>query len=261
MFKLDIKMRATALEKYQQENLFFPLIGAVLNNAQDGNIYADDSSSPSQVYVEHSFGFSQIFGESSPAFEQELEKYLLYNKSFNAEKVRLYGTCVPGFLKDDCYKDLRSYRQRFFYPNDARQKSEHVIKNASSSLSFNVGKLDSSIFFEERFGIATRFWRDVDEFNSKAYPVFVYHEGETAGICYAAAIFKDSAEIDVFVLPEFRDKGVGKVAVSYFINTALEHGINPLWDCFTNNVGSMALCNSLGFQPASSAYPFYTITK
>jgi RimJ/RimL family protein N-acetyltransferase len=37
--------------------------------------------------------------------------------------------------------------------------------------------------------------------------------------------------------------------------------VSPLWDCFTNNAGSMALARSCGFRPIGPAYSFYTISK
>ncbi len=62
---------------YQLGESFFPLIAAVLLNEQDGAVYVDNPNSPSQAYVEHTFGFAQVFGNITADFEKELALYLL----------------------------------------------------------------------------------------------------------------------------------------------------------------------------------------
>jgi hypothetical protein len=259
MLKLDASQSSKVFGRYKSGQFFFPLIGAVLNGQQDGNVYAD-SVDLNQVYVEHDFGFSQIFGRPTADFEKELHRYLCIEMRFTAPKVRLYGTYVPDFLAVPEYESIRSYRQRFaidrsgFRGTDLALAEKHGLKTGAVGPE-NVSEV------ERTFGVVTRFWRTEADFVEHANAVVVYHRDQMAGICYAAAEADGRIEIDVFTLPEFRYLGVGKCAVSRFVENCFEKELQPLWDCFTNNAGSMNLSRSMGFTAAGDPYPFFTIAK
>ena len=53
--------------------------------------------------------------------------------------------------------------------------------------------------------------------------------------------------------------GIGNYLVKEFNNRCFMNNIKPLWDCFTNNIGSMNLAKSAGFQKKGKPYKFYTI--
>lgn len=240
---------------YRTGAAFFPLIGAVLQGEQDGVVYADDALSPQQFYVEHAFGFAQIFGPSVQSFESSLEQYLLIDKAFAAPKVRLYTPHLPDFLAGPERNALRSERQRF-------RITRHLeVPPGDGALA--VTPVDARNFetVEKVFGVAGRFWRTSGDFIMKAHGVVALLDGRPAAICYAAAVADRRAEIDVLTLPNYREQGAGKFAVAQFIQRCVEHSIEPLWDCFSNNAGSVQLCLSAGFTPSGPAYPFFTINK
>jgi RimJ/RimL family protein N-acetyltransferase len=256
MAPLTLKQHDKAYSAYLREKLFFPLIGAVLSGEQDGVVYADNPHDPAAIYVEHAFGFAQLFGERALAFERELEHYLLRDRSFSAAKARLYAPVVPDFLATEELRPLRSERQRFFPSatpaNPPAVSPDVVVAEVSAA---NVDGVHSA------FGVVDRFWRSPEDFVRKSLAVLVLFKGEPASLCYAAAIADNKAEIDVLTLPSFRGRGLGKLAVLHFVRFCREHARTPLWDCFTNNVASMALCASAGFRAEASPYAFFTIPK
>lgn len=256
MIRIEKNVYNKIYKLYQSSEAFFPLIAAVLQDRQDGVVYADDPTSPSQAYVEHAFGFAQIFGKTIDAFEQELEHYLLVGKHFNPGKIRLYTPCLPRFLSLPKYESLRSYRQRFFinwihFKNDIINDDVTLCKVTE----FNIDSI------ENNFGIIGRFWRTPDDFIRESNAVVVFYDGKPASICYSAAEVDHQVEIDVFTLPEYRNMGLAKIAVTNFIRKCLILSLCPLWDCFTNNSGSMTLCKSIGFVAPNAPYSFFTIDK
>lgn len=245
---------------YLSSEIFFPLIAAVLLVRQDGVVYADDATAPSQAYVEHAFGFSQVFGKTVDSFEQDLERYLLVDKDFKPAKIRLYAPYLPNFLALPKHEPMRSYRQRFII--DAESANAHDAHSELGEKISLCGVDTSNVsLIEEKFGVVGRFWRNSAEFIQGANAVVVLHEGEPASICYAAAEADHRAEIDVLTLPEYRNCGLGSVAVNEFVTRCFKLSVSPLWDCFTNNAGSMMLCRSVGFFAIRGHYPFYTINK
>lgn len=262
MIKLKSANYPAVYALYRIHEAFFPLIGAVLLGEQNGAVYADRSDAPTQVYVEHAFGFAQIFGTAVPQFEAALKDYLLVDRNFAAAKVRLYTPNLPDFLRSEECESLRSQRQRFtlnsYRGSGANNWSEQPL---SANIQIRDVDRDNVTEIELRFGVVGRFWRTPEEFIRKAHAIVALVEEKPAAICYAAAVADGRAEIDVLTLPEYRHLGLGKLVVTLFNTRCLEQGLLPLWDCFTNNAGSMALCKSAGFVPTNAAYPFFTFNK
>jgi hypothetical protein len=241
--------------------MFFPLIAAVLLDEQDGVVYADDPTSPSQAYVEHAFGFAQVFGKIVARFEQGLERYLLLDKFFKPNKIRLYAPYLPGFLALPKHEYMRSYRQRFTISAEGFSSAQGFGNELQSTTNLRGVDVNNIAFIDEKFGLVRRFWRSPPDFIQKSNAVVVLYEGVPASICYSAAEADRRAEIDVLTLPTHRNRGLAKIAVMHFVDRCFRRSVQPLWDCFTNNAGSMMLCNSVGFVAAKAPYPFYTINK
>jgi hypothetical protein len=246
---------------YQSGESFFPLIAAVLLDEQDGVVYVDDLSSPSQAYVEHAFGFAQVFGKITAAFEQKLARYLLVDKCFNPSKIRLYTPYLPNFLALPEYESLRSYRQRFTISTEEFLYSQGIDYELEKHITLAGVDASTISLIDEKFGVVSRFWRSPADFILKSNAVVVFYKGEPASICYSAAEADHYIEIDVLTLPEYRNLGLAKLALVDFVNRCFGLSLHPLWDCFTNNLGSMMLCKSVGFTAHRAPYPFFTINK
>lgn len=263
MVRLEPRSRGAALGLYRASQARFPLIGAVLLDAQNGVVYADDDASPTCAYVEHAFGFAQVLGRPSAEFESALEVYLLIDKRFTAPKIRLYTPWMPGFLANPRYDSLQSFRQRFILdPASLRGggSSDAASTSAPDREVVVVGKSNVAPI-EQAFGVTRRFWRSTPEFARSAHAVVVMHRGQPASLCYAAAEAEHQVEIDVLTLPEHRRLGLGGLAASHFARRCFERKLEPLWDCFANNTASVQLGRSIGFAPRSPPYPFYTISR
>lgn len=262
MFKLETASYPAAYSLYRTLDAFFPLIGAVLLNEQDGVVYADDRVAPTQFYVEHAFGFAQIFGLPVPSFEKQLRDYLLVQRSFSVAKVRLYTPHLPDFLRSSEGDSSRSQRQRFILDSDSDIAPESCFRQSKlENARFSDVDRSNVAKIENQFGVVGRFWRTPEEFILKAHAVVVFVNEDPAAICYAAAVADSRAEIDVLTLPEYRHLGLGKLVVIRFNQQSRAQGLAPVWDCFTNNTGSMTLCQTTGFFPGGQPYPFFTINK
>lgn len=261
MVKLEKGSYDPIYRLYQSWQYFYPLIAAVLLDEQDGVVYVDDADQPTHAYVEHAFGFAQIFGARVDKFEQELKQYLLHDQPFTPAKVRLYTPHLPDYLMSPEYESLRSERQRFHITAEDFSRVRSADNAVSSDISFDSADASNIALIEKKFGVVNRFWRTPEDFIRKAHTVVVMYQGQMASICYAAAEGDKRVEIDVMTLPDFRNLGLGKHAVMEFVERCLAQSLQPLWDCFTNNSGSMMLCKSTGFVAAHAPYPFFTINK
>lgn len=261
MIKLEKGSYDAVFRLYQTNDYFFPLIAAVLLNEQDGVVYVNDHDFPSQAYVEHVFGFAQVFGETVESFEQELEHYLLVDKYFNPDKIRLYAPYLPEFFALSKYESLRSYRQRFTISAEDFYNGQGISNGLKNNLNLCCVNVNNISLIDYKFGVVRRFWRSSADFIQRSNAVVVFYAGEPASICYSAAEANHCVEIDVLTLLEYRNLGLGKLAVINFINRCFSLSLLPLWDCFTNNAGSMMLGKSVGFIASKFSYPFFTINK
>ena len=264
MIRLEPRDREAALHLYRTAEARFPLIGAVVQDEQDGVVYANDATRPSCAYVEHSFGFAQVLGRPSAEFEKALERYLLVDKSFAPQKVRLYTPWLPEFLDDPRHDSLRSLRQRFILdPANVERAAAHTSGDGGAGSDRQVAEVDDSnvAAIEQAFGVTRRFWRSALDFVRSAQAIVVMHRAEPASLCYAAAQADGQVEIDVLTRPEHQKLGLGKLAVSRFVRRCLERGLAPVWDCFANNTASVRLCRSSGFAPRGGPYPFFTMGR
>lgn len=252
MKKLDPSDYASVAALYAREAFYFPLIGAVLDRVQDGVVYADESGAA--AFVQHAFGFAQSFGALDSATEIWLERHILAARGFDGPKLRLYAPEPPAFLLRPEAQPFRSERQRFRLASTSPSATQPQGLIASASAA-NIDLIDRT------FGVVTRFWRTAEDFIAGANCVLVTRDGTPAALCYAAAISGGRAEIDVLTLPEFRGTGLGRFAVDAFNARCAALGISPLWDCYTNNAGSMGLARAAGFKPIAAPYAFFTIPK
>lgn len=261
MFALDESGRAQAFALYLREEPFFPLVGAVLLGEQDGLVLADDPDAPRQVYVEHGFGFAQVFGRPGLDFERSLARYLIADRLFACPKVRLYAPHPPAFLEDPACLPLRAWRQRFILDKEALDSQPPWLQTTESAPRAVEVTAENVDVVERAFGVVSRFWRSAEDFVRKARASLVLDGGEPAAICYAAAQAAGKVEIDVLTLPRYRRRGLGLLAVADFSRRCFEASLQPLWDCFTNNTGSMQLSRAAGFRALTQPYPFFTIPK
>jgi GNAT superfamily N-acetyltransferase len=263
VIRLEPRDREAALHLYRATEARFPLIGAVLQNQQDGVVHADDAARPGCAYVEHAFGFAQVLGRPSAEFEKALERYLLVDKSFVPQKVRLYTPWLPGFLEDPRHDSLRSLRQRFVLDPASLSAAAHAAGDEGAGSDRQVAEVDDSnvAAIEQAFGVTRRFWRSAQDFVRGARAIVVMRRAEPASLCYAAAEADGQVEIDVLTRGEHQKLGLGKLAVSHFVRRCLERDLAPVWDCFANNTASVRLCRSTGFAPRGGPYPFFTMGR
>ena len=83
-------------------------------------------------------------------------------------------------------------------------------------------------------------------------------EGGALSVCYSACLVDKVAEIDIVTHPDHRKSGFGQFVTSEFIRLALDRGIIPAWDCFTDNEASLKTALRNDFEKTYK-YPFVSV--
>ena len=85
-------------------------------------------------------------------------------------------------------------------------------------------------------------------------------EGEPASLAFASYIDRQRLEIGVETQPAWRGQGYAPAACRGILRHCREHGLEPLWSCRTENVGSYRLALKVGFTPLYTT-PYYEVAS
>lgn len=241
----------------ENADVFFPLIGNVLDGKQSGHVF---TSAKNSYFIIHKFGFAQFFAPHKHTdiydnfIETLTDKAEIKNLGLNT-KLRIYCPDKNGshIIKSAMQPEIQTserMQMRLYssvrVPN--KQSTSHLInaKNINTVISHCPVNLDS------------RFWNNAKDFLNYGLGYYIKTNDHPAGLCYSAALSHNIAEIDIFISENHRKNGLGETLGHDFIARCQKQDIIPNWDCFTNNIASCSLAVKLGFK-AQRVYDFYTI--
>ena len=194
----------------------FPLINAVLEGLQEGNIFKDEFEE--YYFVIHKAGFSYLT-IGSPKFYSEL--FDLFVKSNTVPRYfHIYEP--PNELLSICGKDANLINTRI-------RKRIQLKYNSSGDLPTNyflpqgykINKIDEQNFERMdvfKLNLDSKFWKSKIDFIEKGFGFYISDErNNPVSICYTACINNKIAEIDIATLEEFRKLGLAKAAVTEFV--------------------------------------------
>jgi GNAT superfamily N-acetyltransferase len=162
---------------------------------------------------------------------------------------------LPGFPTEK-YKQYFSLRQRGFL----HHSNQIELCNLKNIKIIDL-KMENINQIKNHFNILTRFWKNENQFLKYARAKVLLYKDNVAAICYAAACDKETVELDIMTLPEYRNIGLGKVVGSHFIYQCQQEKLNVYWDCFINNIGSVKLAESFNFLNILSKYSLLTVDR
>ena len=244
-------------DEYKTHPNFFPIIGCVLEGIQTGIVVADAEDSPSNIAVIHAFGFAQLIRSTEDAkcwnFIADLLSSPIVINDQALPKVRFYCASNDMISQVEALPNVSIMSgQRIRYTNiSGRDHVDDVnsVQDGDHLLINNDLALD----------VDSRFWNKASDFYSKGYACLIKRDDLIASVCYSAATSNNVAEIDVATHPSQRNKGLAKKVVLGFIANCHENDIEPVWDCYANNIGSVKTAVSVGFEE-SYRYDFLIIT-
>jgi hypothetical protein len=241
---------------YWKEPQRFPFIGAVLNGTQRGRVWVDDPANPLAAFVCHDFGWAQLFGDLNHSFIESLTRFLFIDEEFSSPKLRIFAPSGRATLS--CDGAQISERRQFRLPlNISTVITEKSLARVVKISRENAHEVSRALNLE----LFSRNWPSVDAFTLGGFGFVVYVGDEPVSACYACASMGNIVEIDVATVERHRGKGFARTACEHFIIECHERKLIPNWDCFTNNLGSMALNKALGFLPLGAAVPFITFNR
>lgn len=241
---------AGVLPLYHATDLRFPLISAVLERRQRGQVFGDQRS----ALVVNNFGFMFYTGETNEEFDTSLRG--LFDTASGIKPSYLLWYSPPAKWQQYLNERGARLRERVRFEFRASQLSEPVVFPSG----FEMRRLDAELIPKtKKFGldIDSRFWSSAKDFETNGLGCCILKNDEVVSVCYAAAISEQLAEVDVVTDEAYRGHGLASIVSRQFIRECLAREITPTWDCFAYNTGSLRLAEKLGFAEVRR-YPFYS---
>src|SRR6266571_3494568 len=100
------------LPHYRAEGARFPLISAVIQNRQRGQVFADDRERPRSAIIVTNFGFTFFTGEEKESSDVELARLFATSGAFKPSYLLWYSPPTNWQRKLDAIPDLARRRER-----------------------------------------------------------------------------------------------------------------------------------------------------
>lgn len=235
-------------------NTNFPLINAVLNGVQQGNIFEDETS----LLIIHKAGFS-FFKPKNAAVDYSNFTKLILSSPDVPKYFHIYDP--PVELIAALNKDNR-FQTRIRKRIHLKHTGKRLSLKFSAAENYPVQEITENNF--ESFSvfdldIANKFWSSKEDFLNNGFGFFVTAEdNKPVSVCYAACVASGQAEIDIATLKPYQQKGLAKTATEKFVEHCIDNNVTANWDCFEDNNGSLKVAEQVGFK-ASLNYNFLSI--
>lgn len=254
MVELAAKDFGKVLPLYHQAGSRFPLISAVLENRQRGQVFADQKHDPASALVVNNFGFMFYVGQETNAeFDDALTALFENAGGIKPSYLLWYSPPENWQQRLDQLEARKRERVRFEFRGDR-------TKTIPCPAGFEMRKLDAALVPKtEKFRVelGSRFWSSPEDFEKNGLGLCLLENDQIVSLCYAAAISEGLAEVDVLTDEEYRGQGLAQSVSRQFIRECLAREITPTWDCFAYNTASLRLALKLGFAEVRR-YPFYS---
>ncbi len=260
MVELAINEFPQVLSLYAASEGRFPLISAVIQGKQRGQIFADKREAPRFALVVSDFGFTLAFGAFDSQAVKEVFEVLGHASLLKPRYLLWYHPPAAWQHLLDRLVPVRVRRRTRIRLNFLEDRALWLGQPVILPPGYSCEPLSRELIPRiEKFGvqIGSRFWSSVDDFLSRGFGACVIGDGEVRSLCYAAVVIDGLAEIDVATEQSFRGHGLATLATQCFIRECILRGVLPTWDCFDYNAGSLKLALKLGFEKALT-YPFYS---
>ena len=244
---------------YRSSEFRFPLISAVLEGKQRGQVFADDENNPQSAIVINNFGFMFYVGRTNPDFNVSLSE--LFESTGRIKRSYLLWYTPPATWQEklsNLGQERARVRERIrfeFRGDRTRYLNEAIV----SPPGFEVRNLEGELIPQtKKLGVNIEgFWSSAEDLEKNGVSFCIVKGDEVVSVCYAAAISEGLAEVDVATDETFRGRGLAEIVSRHFIRECLIREITPTWDCFAYNTGSLRLATRLGFRELVR-YPFYS---
>lgn len=244
---------------------------AVLERRLPGKVLADRAHSPTSYLVVHPYGMSLLLGDpGNEEFNRDLAAYMTdaqsirrkpewvqahpdewhraIRESLGPDLLQGPGAPEPGKVRQLTRVNFRFDREEFMESLAAAPEPPHDIVPTTAEFFDNMpGKV-----------IPRYFWRDAGHFLREGAGCTMVVNGEPASTAFSAFVAPGILELGIETAEPHRGMGYAEHVCRALIGHCLDNGLEPVWACREDNVGSYRLALKLGFR-LTLRVPYYQL--
>jgi RimJ/RimL family protein N-acetyltransferase len=229
---------------YAQAPFDAPAYDAVFEGVQPGRIFVDDADAPAAAIMCRTYDYFIAGTSDSPLRtfikdapeEANVFQYLYGYVPLNEAWTRalLEDTNLLVIPRRNFQWDMSKPAPDFPLPDGARFERVDLALAERLDKALDVPLLQI-------------FWGSRDTFLERGFAVCAMHGDALASLIFALALSNTGVIVGVDTFEPFRRQGYGAVVSAAFIREALARGMQPYWDCDSENPPSAAMAARLGF--------------
>ena len=221
-------------------NRVYPL--SIVEGFQKGQIFVDSIENPTCALIWHFCGFGYLEGEPKEDFLAETAALIRNEKKTNPRRLVMeidhpqwetYFSSHPGISRKERYS--------FIYTGTGRQQT-------SLPEGFTLKAIDANILSRLKGRIIPSFSWDWDiDFLKKGKGFCLLYGQEIAATAFSSAVSHEEIDIGVETAEPFRNQGCAALVAQKMVQYVLDTGKRPVWECYTDNIGSRRTAERIGF--------------
>lgn len=205
------------------------LIFSIIDSNLNANIFVDNQHNPKAALLLWEFSF--LLGlEENNEFNKNIYDYILNNTIQSTEDselilfldIKSWPNLVKLLNEQGC---ITIKRKMFSFSPDKFHKLTKVLSELPHDLTLST----------------------IDINASKNIGFCVKKDNKIISSCISVAVGANEAEIDILTDENYRKRGLATIVATAFINHCLNNDMLPVWSCWPERKGSIALANKLGF--------------
>lgn len=241
------------------------LTAGTLEGGHPGRVFVDDPSVPQAALVCTRVGYYFLAGSPEAAGFIDRMADAFTNTLAPRQLHALGDPQILLFYPDDAWKPalfaafeerqpILISKKRMLLNPDTSQKMRLAYRSWCDQLPEGMRVVNMTPeFFQnhpELAGEAILFWGSEEAFTQKSLGICLVDEqagGMAASACWGVFAGSGEIEISVSTIPEYRRRGLARIAAAAFIEACLRRDLLPVWGCFPDNRPSVELARQLGF--------------
>ncbi len=232
---------------------------AVLAGYAPGRVFVNQAQQPTAAFIWDEFRFCYLAGDhADTAFVSALADQLAH-ELYPAARISHDPTLIldpdsPAWL--DHLDQLVTTPQRVLAPRQmfTFNAGQFALRDWASQVPANlrVERITGDLAHEIIRPLVGILWSSLDDFLAHGVGFCVLEGDTVASACFAAFAANQRLEISIETHPDYRQQGLATVCGAAFISYCLDHDLEPVWECWDNNLPSIRLAAKLGFQPTTT---------
>jgi RimJ/RimL family protein N-acetyltransferase len=240
-----------------------PLDG-VLDGLHLGRVFVDDAEMPGSALVWTRWGYHYLGGNAENgtfvwALRPLIAQTLLPASRAMGEPDMLL-TVHPSAWKDALpriapdHPPIEIFRRTFRLDREAF-RLRHSGWQSRVPEGMSLRRIDADLASDLRRDLEVT-WASLEDFLARGLGYVLLKDGVPVSMCSAAFVARGRVEIGIKTKASHRRRGFGLLTATAMVEGCLEAGLDPHWECFSDNTPSVRLAEALGFEPVADT-PIY----